>query len=110
LPCSAIDASTAGAPVFQFAQVAEALFEVAQLGVVEAAGDFLAVAGDEGHGGAFVEQLHGSDDLRRLDADLGGDSLFYGGEHGKHERFGGRTLTAFGPNFKGLVQGRLPGF
>jgi hypothetical protein len=26
--------------------------------------------------------LHGGDDLRGLDADLGGDSLFYGGEHG----------------------------
>ncbi len=37
-----------GATFFEFAQVAQALFEVAQLGVVELTGDFLAVAGDEG--------------------------------------------------------------
>jgi hypothetical protein len=48
-----------GAAVFQFAQVAQAVFEIAQLRVVEVVGDFLAVAGDEGHGGALVEQLHG---------------------------------------------------
>ncbi len=39
----------------EFAQVAQALFEVAQLGVIEAAGDFFTIAGDEGHCGAFIE-------------------------------------------------------
>ena len=55
-----------GAALLELAQVAEAFFEVAQLGVVEAAGDFLAVAGDEGHRRAFVEELHRSDDLAGL--------------------------------------------
>ena len=36
---------------------------MAQLGVVEAAGDLLAVAGDEGNGGAFVQQSDGGLDL-----------------------------------------------
>ncbi len=51
------------AAFFEFAQIAEAFFQKAQLRVVEAAGDFLAVAGDEGHGGAFVQQLDGGNDL-----------------------------------------------
>ena len=46
-----------GTAFFEFAQVAEALLEVAQLGVVEGAGDFLAVAGNKGHRGAFVQKL-----------------------------------------------------
>jgi len=46
-----------GAAFFEFAQVAEAFFEVAQLGVVEGAGDFLAVAGNKGHRCAFVQKL-----------------------------------------------------
>ena len=62
-----------GAAVLQFAQVGQARFEVAQLGVVQAAGDFLAVAGDEGDGSAFVEQGDGGLGLRGLGADLGGD-------------------------------------
>src|SRR3546814_349583 len=62
-----------GAPVFQLAQVCQACFEVAQLGVVEAAGDFLAVARDERHGRAFVEQRDGGFDLGGAGADLVGD-------------------------------------
>src|SRR3546814_3780457 len=50
-----------------------ACFEVAQLGVVEAAGDFLAVARDERHGRAFVEQRDGGFDLGGAGADLVGD-------------------------------------
>lgn len=42
------------AALLEFAQIAEALLEVAQLGVVEGAGHFLAVAGDERHGRAFI--------------------------------------------------------
>ena len=43
------------AAVFHLAQIAELLLEVAQLGVVEAAGHFFSVAGDERHGRAFVQ-------------------------------------------------------
>ena len=66
------------AALFQLAQVAQALLQLAQLGVVEAAGDFLAVAGDERHRGALVEQRDGGGDLRRPRADIGGDALFDG--------------------------------
>ncbi len=62
------------APLVQLAQVAQALFQVAQLGIVEAAGDFLAIAGNEGNGGAFVEQRHGGGDLLRAYAQLVGDT------------------------------------
>ncbi len=55
-----------GAALLQFAQVAQAFFEVAQLGVVQAAGDFLAVAGHEGHRRAFVQQLDRSRNLAGL--------------------------------------------
>ena len=64
-----------GAAVLQLAQVAQPLFELAQLGVVEAAGGLLAVAGDERHGGAAVEQLDGRADLALGHAQLVGDPL-----------------------------------
>ena len=51
-----------GATLFQFAQIVQALFQRAQLRVVERAGDFLAVSRHERHRGAAVEQRH-----RRLD-------------------------------------------
>jgi hypothetical protein len=69
-----------GAAIFEFAQVAETFFEQAQLRVVEPAGDFLAVARDERHGRAAVEQFHGSFYLRRLRGDVLGDAVF-DGEH-----------------------------
>jgi hypothetical protein len=47
---------------------------VAQLGVVQAAGHFLAVTGDEGHGGAFVQQAHGRFDLLWAYAQFLGDA------------------------------------
>ena len=48
----------------QLAEVAELLFDVADLDLVEVAGGFLAVAGDEGHGAALVEQSdHGDEAL-----------------------------------------------
>ena len=53
------------APLFQLAQIQQPLFEIAQLRVVQIAGDFLAIARDEGHGGAFVEQRHRRRDLLR---------------------------------------------
>jgi hypothetical protein len=46
----------------------------AQLGIVEAAGHLFAVTGDEGHGGAFVEQPHGGGNLLRTDTELLGDT------------------------------------
>ena len=69
-----------GAAFLQFAQVVQALFEIAQLGVVERAGDFLAVARNEGHGGALIEQLDGGGDLGQAHAQFGGDALFDGGQ------------------------------
>ncbi|OPZ03573.1 MAG: hypothetical protein BWZ09_02375 [Alphaproteobacteria bacterium ADurb.BinA305] len=72
-----------GAAVFELAQVAQALLQRAQLRVVQATGDFLAVAGDEGHGGAIVDELDGGDDLARRDAELFGDAVFDRGEHGE---------------------------
>ena len=71
-----------GAPLFEVAQVGQAFFEIAQLGVVEAIGRFLAVARDEGHGGAFVEQGDGGVDLGRADAEFGGNAVFDGWQHG----------------------------
>ena len=59
--CPVLDAGEdRAAAFFQFAQIAQALFQHAQLGIVEAAGDLFAVTGDEGNGGAFVEQGDGS--------------------------------------------------
>src|SRR5690606_16128521 len=52
-----------GAPVFQFAQVTQAFLQQAQLDVVQPAGGFLAVARDEGHGRALVEQGDGGGNL-----------------------------------------------
>jgi hypothetical protein len=45
----------ADAPFVEFSQVAQALFQMTQLGVIEAAGHFFPVTGDEGHGGAFIQ-------------------------------------------------------
>ena len=56
--------------VAQLAQIAEPGFELAQLDVVQAIGRFLAVAGDEGHGGAAVQQLHGGQHLFVLNPDF----------------------------------------
>ena len=62
----------------EFAQVTQAFLERAQLRVVERAGGFLAVPGDERHGGAAVEQLHGGADLPDSHAQLVGDPLVHG--------------------------------
>jgi hypothetical protein len=51
------------APLLHLAQIAQAFVEQAQLNVVETAGGFLAVAGDERHGRAFVEQRGGGEHL-----------------------------------------------
>ena len=44
------------APVLQFAEVLQLFLDVADLDFVQIAGDFLAIARDERHGGAFIEQ------------------------------------------------------
>ena len=61
----------------ELAQVAEPLFERAQLRVVQRAGGFLAVPGDERHGRAAVEQVHGGADLAYRHAEFGGDPLVH---------------------------------
>lgn len=59
--------------LFEFAQVAQAHFQIAQDGVVQAAGGFLAVACDERHGGAVIQQFHCRGDLGGAGAKLGGE-------------------------------------
>ena len=63
------------AAILQLAQIAEPLFQLAQLRVVEPAGLLLAVARDERHGRALAEQLDGRRDLLEADAQLRGDAL-----------------------------------
>ena len=43
------------AALFHLPQVVQALLQLAHLGVVQGAGGLLAIAGDEGHRGAFIE-------------------------------------------------------
>jgi hypothetical protein len=47
---------------------------VAQLGIVEAAGNLLAVARDERHCRALIKKCHGRFDLLRADAEFFGDA------------------------------------
>ena len=61
-----------GAALFEFTQVTEAGLEVTQLGVVEVVGGFLAVAGNEGHRGTTIQQLHGCIHLGRPNLQFGG--------------------------------------
>ena len=68
LPCSRTEFEDGGATLFQFAQVGQPLLQRAQLRVVERAGDFLAVARNERHRGAAVEQRHRRLDLLLADA------------------------------------------
>jgi hypothetical protein len=73
------------AAVFELAQVQQTLLERAQLRVVEIAGDFLAIPGDERDSRAFVEKPHGGGDLARLHGEFGGNALYdlecYGFRH-----------------------------
>ena len=64
-----------GAPLFQLAQIAQAFVERAQLGVIERAGHLLAIAGDERHRGAAIEQLHRGGHLRFANPELPRDLL-----------------------------------
>ena len=66
------------AALLQLAQIAEPLLQRAELRVVEHAGDFLAVACDEGHRRAAVQKLDGRLHLLRPHAKLVRNSLFDG--------------------------------
>jgi len=84
-----------GAPFLEFPQIAQALLERTQLRVVEPARRFLAVARDEGHGGALVEQRHGGRHLARRDRQFLGDPIEDRREHDRRigRDVGHRTLT-----------------
>ena len=56
--------------VGQLTQVGEPGFQLAQLDIVQPAGHFFAVAGDKGHGGAFVQQGYGGFDLLGANLDF----------------------------------------
>ena len=78
-----VDAGNDGAAsVFEIAQVGQAFFQVAQLGVVQPIGRFLAVARDERDGCPFVKQCNGGVNLGRADAEFGGNTMFNRWEHG----------------------------
>src|SRR5690606_21684914 len=89
------------APLLQLAQVAEPLFQLPQLGIVEAAGGLLAVTGDEGNGGTLVKQGDRRCDLLGPDAEFGGDGLEdLGVAHGRACVPGeGGILPEIGPRF-----------
>ena len=72
-----------GAPLLELAQVAQALLQRSELGVVQRAGGFLAVPRDERNSGAAVEQLDGGGDLAVADAEFRGDPPDHSGlSHG----------------------------
>jgi hypothetical protein len=74
-----------GPPLLQLAQVAQAFLEGTQLGVVEGAGDLLAVPGDERHGRPAVEQVDRGGHLPLADPELFGDALVDGDGGGRHD-------------------------
>ncbi len=69
------------APRFQFAQIAQSLFQQAQLDVIQAAGRFLPVACDEGHGCAFIQQRNGCSHLFSTGRQFAGEALFNRRQH-----------------------------
>ena len=75
-------------PFFQFAQIQQPFFQIAQLRVVQVAGDLLAIARNERHGRAFVEQRDRGGDLMSSDAEFFGDELNDLGLSSDLKRFG----------------------
>jgi hypothetical protein len=61
------------APVLEFAKVAEPLFKVAQLRIVEGPRDLLPISRDEGHRCAAIEQADRGGNLPCLDTEFLGD-------------------------------------
>ncbi len=70
-----------GAPVFQFAQIAQPLFQQAQLRIVQPARGLLPITRDEWHCRAFVEQGNGGGYLCGPGAEFKGKALFDGWQH-----------------------------
>ena len=60
-------------PLFEFAQIVQTLLQLAQLRVIQPPCDFLAIAGDKGHRGAFIEQGNGGFYLGGTGGNLGGN-------------------------------------
>jgi hypothetical protein len=81
-----------GPPLFELAQVAQALVQRAQLRVVERAGDLLAVPGDKRDGRPAIEQLDGGGDLVAAHPELVGDPL----DDAAGGRLGGQGLGRAG--------------
>ena len=61
------------APRVELAQIAEPLLELAELAVIQAARGFLAIARDERHRRALVQERDRGPDLFGTGADLAGD-------------------------------------
>ena len=59
LPCSLIDSRMVSAAILEFAEIFQFLLYVADLYLVQVAGGFLPIAGDEGYGSALVQQPDG---------------------------------------------------
>ena len=70
-----------GAALVQLAQIAQARFQLAQLGIVQAVGGLFAVTGDERHGGAAVQQVDGRLHLTGLHANFTGNLFNNGKSH-----------------------------
>ena len=60
---------------FEVAQVGQALVQITQRRIVDAAGGLLAVAGDKGDGVALVEQMHDVFNVPGVFAELGSKGL-----------------------------------
>ena len=69
-------------PVLHLPQVTQALVQRAHLGIIQGAGNFLAIAGDEGHGGALVQEFDGGVYLAGVYGELVRDALGNGLGHG----------------------------
>ncbi len=74
LSCDLTEFENRLAALLQLAQIAQPLVERAQLRIVQRAGRLLAVAGDEGHGRAGVQQFDRRGDLSLLDLQFLGDA------------------------------------
>ncbi len=98
LPCSSMLSRMAPRRSSSSRRYDEALFERAQLDVVQPAGGFLAVAGDEGHGGLVVEQRDRRLDLRHPDVQFFGDTSGNRG-HGSHGHKAAIVTAALGGPF-----------
>ena len=84
-------------PRLQLAQVGQPTLQGAQLGVVQTAGDLLAVAGDEGDGGPFVQQPGGGAHLLRPHPQFLGDALENGSLHGHSGRMRIASISTRAP-------------